>query len=368
MAAYPTQVDNSDTLFVGADRLGAYTLETTLTAACSSSDTTIAVADAIGPGFAAAAMHLRIGDEIVRYTGRTATTFTGLSRGLGSTASAHAAGTPVKATFTWLQIFAMQQAIIAIENVIGITGAYNFAAASHAHAAADITSGTIATARLPVYSGSTPGIVPTNPGGTGKYLDQTGAFSVPPGGGAANAAALPSTAFTGIEATNVQAALEEIAAERASLSHGHTSTEISHGGGSVATALDARVPTSRQVTASGAGLSGGGTLSGDISFSNTGVTSWKGVQNSTRTGPVQAEAGDYRDYQVDCSPSGWPTWMNSASTVRQALDALIAELGSVRSDLASRYTNNQIDSAFNNKASNTHVHNETGTQTGGPIG
>lgn len=360
MSAYPAQVDNSDTLGVGSDRIGTATLETTLTAACLSTDTAISVADAIGPGFAAAAMHLRIGDEIVKYTGRTATSFTGLSRGLSGSAAAHAAGTPVRATFTWLQILALQQAVIAIENVIGITGALNFAAVNHSHAAMTGASAGAAGAA---------GFVPApSAGDQAKVLTGAGTWAAQ-SGGAANAAALPSSAFSGIGATNVQAALEEIASERSVIGHTHASTEISYGAGNVATALDNRVPTSRQVTASGAGLSGGGNLGGDISFTNTGVTSFKGAQNSTRTGPVQAEAGDYRDYQIDSNPSGWPSWMNFASTVRQALDALVSELASVRSDLASRYTNGQIDSALANKASNTHVHQEFNSgNTGGPIG
>lgn len=380
MSAYPAQIDNGDTLGVGADRIGTATLETTLTAACLSTDTTISVADAIGPGFAAAAMHLRIGDEIVKYTGRTATSFTGLSRGLSGPAAAHAAGTPVRAVFTWLQILALQQAVIAIETALGITGAYNFAAASHAHAAADITSGTMAVARLPVMgaasagSAGTAGIVPQPAAGDqAKVLSGAGTW-VAQSGGAANAAALPSTAFSGIEATNVQAALEEIAAERATTSHSHAASAISYTPGgtisasNVQSALDElsdeKVPTSRTVS-TGSGLDGGGSLAGNLTLVNTGVISFK-----TRNGAVTAQAGDYTDTQIDSNPSGWPGWMNGASTVRQALNEIINEIDSVKSDLASRYTNSQIDSGLAGKASNTHVHQEydTGGTTGGPIG
>lgn len=365
MSIYPAGIDSIETLFAGADRIGTATLETTLTASCLSTDTTISVADAIGPGFAAAAMHLRIGDEIVRYTGRTATSFTGLTRGANGPAAAHAAGTPVRAVFSWLQILAIQQAIIAIENVLGTSGAYAFAAASHGHAAMTGASAGAAGAA---------GFVPApSAGDQAKVLSGAGTW-VAQSGGAANAAALPSTAFSGIEATNVQAALEEIAAERATTSHSHAASAISYTPGgtisasNVQSALDElsdeKVPTSRNVSTS-TGLSGGGSLAGDLTFTNTGVTSFK-----TRTGAVTVQAGDYTDTQIDSNPSGWPGWMNSASTVRQALNEIINEIDSVKADLSSRYTNSQIDSGLAGKASNTHVHQEfdTGGTTGGPIG
>lgn len=361
MSSYPTQIDNSDTLSVGADRIGSYTLETTLTAACTSSDTTIAVADAIGPGFAAAAMHLRIGDEIVKYTGRTATTFTGLSRGLGSTAAAHAAGTPVRATFTWLQLLAMQQAIIAIENVIGAAGAYNFAAANHTHAAmVGATSGSAGAA----------GFVPAPAAGDqAKVLSGAGTY-VAQSGGAANAAALPSDPVGGIAATNVQAAIAELDSEKAGVGHTHAGTAISlTASGTMSSgnaqdlvaALYANKADKTITINAGAGASGGGPLSSNVTITID-VRTVHG-----RTGNVVAAAGDYKANQVDLfsSISGI-----SASTVQQALDAINTRVANVESNLSGNYyTKSSIDSFIASKSSSTHYHIDSASgNTTGPIG
>lgn len=391
MSAYPAQIDNSDTLFVGADKIGTATLETTLTAACLSTDTTISVADAIGPGFAAAAMHLRIGDEIVRYTGRTATSFTGLTRGANGPAAAHAAGTPVRAVFSWLQILAIQQAIIAIETVLGTSGAYAFAAAAHAHSGADITSGTVPAPRLPTATGAsagaagTAGILAAPPAGTVTDVLRRDLTWGAAGGGTPSASGVSFTPAGGISSSNVQNAIQELDSEKAAASHGHaadaiTFTPYSSGGiasndvqGAIMELADERVRESRQVlTPSGSGLSGGGNLAADISLYNEGVHGFKGAQTFavTRNGLVNAEAGDYRDYMIDSSPGGWPSWLAGSTTVRDILSAIITRIGSVESDLSlNYYTKGQVDSGLATKSTSSHYHNqEGGGITSGPIG
>lgn len=382
MSSYPTAIDSAATLYTPKDKTLAASLETALTANAGSADSTIQVADTSAPGFASANGVLTIDSEQILYTGKTATTFTGCVRGFnGSTAAAHTSGAPVRALFSSAYIKALQDALIAVETVIGLAAAYNFALASHQHAAGDIASGTMAVARLPVMGAASAGaagaagIVPQPAAGDqAKFLRADATWQAAAGGGG-SAASITFTPFTGIEATNVQAAIEEVANERATLSHTHNANTIPYTPGgtisasNVQSALDElsdeKVPTTRTVTASGSGISGGGDLSTNISFQNTGVWSFK-----TRNGNVVAAAGDYTDTQIDCNPSGWPSWMNAASTVRQALNEIVNEIDTVKSDLASRYTNSQIDSGLAGKASNTHVHQEfdTGGTTGGPIG
>lgn len=376
MSAYPTQIDNSDTLGVGADRIGSFTLETTLTAACLSGDTTIAVADAIAPGFAAAAMHLRIGDEIVKYTGRSATSFTGLSRGLGGTAAtAHAAGTPVRAIFTWLQMLALQQAITAIETALGVTGAFNFAdiahshaasaitfaptgavaattvqaaiaevdaekaALSHVHSGSDVTSGTVAAARLPVMGAASAGAAGT-----------AGVVGAPAAGDQAKFWRGDATWQT-ISAGSTTAALVSVAAA-GSMPSGNAQQILE-------TCYNDRVPTSRQVNA-GAGLTGGGDLSADLTL-NADVRQVFG-----RTGNVAAAAGDYNATQVDISASGMPGWMSSPSTVKQAIDALISKIGALESGLSIYLTTSTAASTYLTIATHlAHSHNATINADGG---
>ncbi len=68
------------------------TSTTTLSGALNSSDTTITVASTTG--FSASGA-IGIGAEYITYSGVTPTTFTGCTRGVGSTAASHADGTPV---------------------------------------------------------------------------------------------------------------------------------------------------------------------------------------------------------------------------------------------------------------------------------
>ena len=176
MVNFPASLDSSATLLTPVDKTSAKTLTTTLTAICLSGDTTLSVADAVTPGFAATDGVLSIGDELITYTGRTATTFTGCTRGaFGTVASGHGLGATVAAKMVAGYVTRLQEAVIAIETALGVSGSYNFAVAahghliadiqglqtsldakaalSHTHAATDITSGTIAAARMPALTG-----------------------------------------------------------------------------------------------------------------------------------------------------------------------------------------------------------------------
>ena len=176
MVNYPASLDSSATLLTPVDKTSAKTLTTTLTALCLSGDTTLSVADAVTPGFASTDGVLSIGDELITYTGRTSTTFTGCTRGaFGTVASGHGLGATVAAKMVAGYVTRLQEAVIAIETALGVSGSYHFAVAahghliadiqglqtsldakaalSHTHAATDITSGTIAAARMPALTG-----------------------------------------------------------------------------------------------------------------------------------------------------------------------------------------------------------------------
>lgn len=185
MSQYPTAVDDTSTLYNPINQTTAAPLQTTLTANVLSGDTTIQVASTAG--FASSGGVLRIGDETLAYTGKTSTTFTGCGRGLaGSTAAAHSTGETVKANDNALYYTAIHAALIAIQTFLGTAGSPNFAdvahghaagaitfsptgavaattvqaaiaeidsekaALSHVHSGSEITSGTVAAARLPV--------------------------------------------------------------------------------------------------------------------------------------------------------------------------------------------------------------------------
>lgn len=80
-------------------------------------------------------------------------------------------------------------------------------------------------------------------------------------GPASNAEDVTFTPAGGIAATDVQAALEELDSEKAAASHTHAQSDVT----SLVSDLEAKAPTSRALTA-GVGLSGGGDLSADRTF------------------------------------------------------------------------------------------------------
>ncbi len=126
MANYPTAMDGLSTLYSPVDAFSTKPLETTATAAIGAGDSTISVASTAG-GFAATYGILSIDDELIVYTTKTGTQFTGCQRGVfGTTAAAHASGVTVKANMVSGFIAALQSAVLAIENEIGTAAARNY--------------------------------------------------------------------------------------------------------------------------------------------------------------------------------------------------------------------------------------------------
>jgi len=128
---YPSSIDDASTLLNPVDKSSTRTLSTTLSALALSGDTTLAVVDTTATGFASTYGVLTIDDEIIIYTGKTATSFTGCVRGaFGSTAAGHSNGATVRALMVAGYIQRLQEAVVAIQNAIGTTGAFNFVEAS----------------------------------------------------------------------------------------------------------------------------------------------------------------------------------------------------------------------------------------------
>lgn len=150
---YPAAVDGAASLLVPVDATTAKPAETTLQVQCLDTDTTLQVVDA-ACGFAAAHGVISIDDEIIIYTGRTANTFTGCTRGAFGTARiGHAVGAHVRALMVAGFITRLQEAVMATQTTLGVEGDYNFAAAVHGHAASEITSGILAAERMPALAG-----------------------------------------------------------------------------------------------------------------------------------------------------------------------------------------------------------------------
>ena len=89
-------------------------------------DSTINVASTTG-GFAATYGVLSLDDELVVYTGKNATQFTGCQRGaFGTAAATHTNGGAVKANMVAGFITALQSAVVAIETELGTAAARNY--------------------------------------------------------------------------------------------------------------------------------------------------------------------------------------------------------------------------------------------------
>jgi hypothetical protein len=71
-----------------------------------------------------------------------------------------------------------------------LAGAFDllYSPLGHAHSGADITSGTVAAARLPTFGAAADGIVPASGGGTTNFLRADGTWTAPPGGGGGSVA------------------------------------------------------------------------------------------------------------------------------------------------------------------------------------
>ena len=123
---YPTGIDGSSTLYSPVDAFSTKPLETTANGAIGAGDSTINVPSTMG-GFAATFGILSIDDELIVYTAKTATQFTGCQRGaFGTVAASHLTGVPVKANMVSGFITALQSAVLAIENELGTTAARNY--------------------------------------------------------------------------------------------------------------------------------------------------------------------------------------------------------------------------------------------------
>src|SRR5450759_366706 len=114
MPNYPTAMDGPSTLYSPVDAFSTKPRETTATAAMGAGDSTISVASTAG-GFAATYGILSIDDELIVYTAKTGTQFTGCQRGaFGTTAAQHALGATILANMVSGFITALQSAVLAI--------------------------------------------------------------------------------------------------------------------------------------------------------------------------------------------------------------------------------------------------------------
>ncbi|MFN3326560.1 MAG: carbohydrate binding domain-containing protein [Bryobacteraceae bacterium] len=126
MSNYPNAIDDASSLYSPADAFSAKPLETITTMPVYAGDTTISV-ESTGVGFPDEYGILSIDDELIVYTGKTATQFTGCQRGsLGTVAAQHAAGAPVRANMVSAYIKALQEAVIAIEQDLGTASSRNY--------------------------------------------------------------------------------------------------------------------------------------------------------------------------------------------------------------------------------------------------
>jgi hypothetical protein len=124
-SSYPNAIDGPATLYTPVDAFSTRPLETTATQQILAGDTTISVVST--DGFAASYGILSIDDELIVYTSKTATQFTGCQRGaFGTTAAQHAQGVAVKANMASAFITALQSAVTAIENELGTVAARNY--------------------------------------------------------------------------------------------------------------------------------------------------------------------------------------------------------------------------------------------------
>jgi hypothetical protein len=125
MSNFPASIDDASSLYSPVDAFSTRPLETTASQLILAGDSTISVAST--DGFAIAYGILSIDDELIVYTGKTATQFTGCQRGaFGTTAAQHAQGAAVRANMVSPFITALQQAVVAIENELGTAAALRY--------------------------------------------------------------------------------------------------------------------------------------------------------------------------------------------------------------------------------------------------
>lgn len=130
MAKFPTAIDDASSLFTPVDAFQSKPLETTATNAIGGGDSTISV-ESTSVGFADAYGILSIDDELIVYTAKTATQFTGCIRGaFGTVAAVHQNGSTIRANMVSGFLTALQSAVLAIENELGTAAARNYVRAA----------------------------------------------------------------------------------------------------------------------------------------------------------------------------------------------------------------------------------------------
>jgi hypothetical protein len=123
---FPNSIDDASSLYPPADAFSAKPLETITTMPVYASDTTISV-ESTGVGFPDEYGILSIDDELIVYTGKTATQFTGCQRGaFGTVAAQHTSGVTVRANMVSAYIKALQEAVVAIEQDLGTASSRNY--------------------------------------------------------------------------------------------------------------------------------------------------------------------------------------------------------------------------------------------------
>jgi hypothetical protein len=125
MSSFPASIDGAASLYSPVDAFSTKPLETTASQQILAGDSTINVGST--NGFAPAYGILSIDDELIVYTAKNATQFTGCQRGaFGTTAVQHDSGVVVKANMVAGFITALQSAVLAIENDLGTAAARNY--------------------------------------------------------------------------------------------------------------------------------------------------------------------------------------------------------------------------------------------------
>jgi hypothetical protein len=126
MSHYPNEIDDASSLYSPVDAFSAKPLETITTMPVYAADTTISV-ESTGVGFPDEYGILSIDDELIVYTGKTPTRFSGCQRGaFGTIAAQHAAGAPLRANMVSAYIKALQEAVVAIEQELGTASNRNY--------------------------------------------------------------------------------------------------------------------------------------------------------------------------------------------------------------------------------------------------
>lgn len=173
-----------------------------------------------------------------------------------------------------------------------------YAPVVHGHAGEDITSGTVPSARLPVFAGFAPGAVPASDGSTTKFLGADGLWKVPAGGGGGGGGGTWGTIAGNIaDQADLQAALTSKADKAVTISPG---TGLTGGGNISANRLisfdtawgDARYAGVATTMSAGTGLTGGGNLSANRSFALDLTYTDARYAAAGHTHPYVAKSGD----------------------------------------------------------------------------